>query len=29
MMHSYLNLRLLHWDEQMQVVPLWATECRR
>ena len=26
MMQSYLNLRLLHRDEQMRVVPLWATE---
>jgi hypothetical protein len=26
MMQSYLNLRLLHHDEQMHVVPLWATE---
>jgi ABC-type transport system substrate-binding protein len=29
MLQSYLNLRLLHRDEQMQVVPLWATEWRQ
>jgi peptide/nickel transport system substrate-binding protein len=29
MLQSYLNLRLLHRDEHMQVVPLWATEWRQ
>jgi peptide/nickel transport system substrate-binding protein len=29
MLQSYLNLRLLHRDEQMQVVPLWATDWRQ
>jgi len=26
LLQSYLNLRLMHRDENMQVVPLWATE---
>jgi hypothetical protein len=29
MLQSYLNLWHLHRDEQMQVVPLWATEWRQ
>jgi ABC-type transport system substrate-binding protein len=29
MMQSYLNLRLLHRDERMSIVPLWATEWRQ
>jgi peptide/nickel transport system substrate-binding protein len=29
MMQSYLNLRLLHRDERMNIVPLWATEWRQ
>jgi ABC-type transport system substrate-binding protein len=29
LLQSYLNLRLIHRDENMQVVPLWATEWRQ
>jgi ABC-type transport system substrate-binding protein len=29
MLQSYLNLRLLHRDERMHLVPLWATEWRQ
>jgi ABC-type transport system substrate-binding protein len=29
MLQSYLNLRFLHRDQQMQVVPLWATAWRQ
>jgi peptide/nickel transport system substrate-binding protein len=29
LLQSYLNLRLFHRDEQMKIVPLWATEWRQ
>jgi len=29
LLQSYLNLRLMHRDENMQVVPLWATEWKQ
>src|SRR5215471_9332577 len=29
LLQSYLNLRLMHRDEHMQVVPLWATEWKQ
>ncbi|MGH8065555.1 MAG: ABC transporter substrate-binding protein [Candidatus Entotheonellia bacterium] len=29
LLQSYLNLRLLHRDEQMQIVPLWAIEWKQ
>jgi peptide/nickel transport system substrate-binding protein len=29
LLQSYLNLRLLHRDEQMQIVPLWAVEWKQ
>ncbi len=29
LLQSYLNLRLLHRDENMQVVPLWATDWKQ